>query len=79
MLRAPCGLVIVEHDGTVRVAFVAPVYPYVAVSSNPADVTDNLKRRDGSDAGAIGTVSGRNESTYLEILSHDCAIMIRYW
>ena len=44
MLSAPCGLVIVEHDGPVRVAFTAPVYPHVAVGSGLATVTDDLKR-----------------------------------
>ena len=45
MLRAPCGLVIVEYDGPVLVTFAAPVYPHITVGSGPAAVTDDLKRR----------------------------------
>ena len=36
MFRAPCGLVIVECDGTRCVALAAPVYPHVAVGSGLA-------------------------------------------
>ena len=32
MLRAPCGLIIVEYDGTDRIAFIAALYPHGKVS-----------------------------------------------
>ncbi len=45
MLGAPCGLVIVEYNGTGCIAFTAPVYPHVAVGFGLVTIKNDFKRR----------------------------------